>query len=203
MSAPAEQVVGYTLRNSRYLNLTARCTLRCNFCPKFNGCLTVGEHDLKLLREPTVDELVQAVPEPSKFDEVVFCGYGEPTLRLDALLETAERLKPHGARIRVNTDGLANLVYGRDVTPELEGRVDALSISMNAQDEATYERHCRPTLPGSYAAMLDFAQKARAHVPQVTLTAIEGLEGVDIAACEAKAAKLGLAFRRRFVDLVG
>lgn len=202
-TSAAEEVVGYTLRNSRYLNVTARCTLRCAFCPKFNGSLTVGEYDLKLRHEPTAGELVAAAPEPAKFDQVVFCGFGEPTLRLDVVLETAAQLKAQGARIRLNTDGLANLVYGRDVTPELKGRVDSLSISLNAQDEATYERHCRPTLPGSYAAMQDFARRAKAYVPEVTLTAIDGLEGVDIAACEAIAHSLGVAFRRRFVDRVG
>jgi TatD DNase family protein len=199
----SDDVIGYTLRNSRYLNVTARCTLRCAFCPKFNGSLAVGSYDLKLHHEPTADELVAAVPEPSKFDQVVFCGFGEPTLRLDVVLETAARLKAKGARIRLNTDGLASLVHSRDVTPELQGKVDALSISLNAQDEATYERHCRPTLPGSYAAMQDFARRAKAFVPEVTMSAIDGLEGVDIAACERIAQSLGVAFRRRVADVVG
>jgi len=199
----AQDVIGYTLRNSRYLNVTARCTLRCSFCPKFNGSLAVGEYDLKLHHEPSADELVAAAEIPSKFDEVVFCGFGEPTLRLDVVLETAARLKAGGARVRVNTDGLANLVHGRDVTPELAGRVDALSISLNAQDEATYVRLCRPTLPGSYAAMQEFARLAKGFVPEVTLTAIDGLDRVDIAACERIARQLGVAFRRRFIDRVG
>ena len=197
------QVVGYTLRNSRYLNVTARCTLRCGFCPKFNGSLEVGGHELRLCTEPSADELVAAAPDARAFDEVVFCGYGEPTLRLDAVLEAAARLTARGARVRLNTDGLANLVHGRDVTPDLAGRFDALSISLNAQDEANYVRHCQPTLPGSYAALLDFARRATAHVRQVTLTALDGLDGVDVGACARIADGLGVAFRARTLGRVG
>jgi TatD DNase family protein len=106
------------------------------------------------------------------------------------------------ARIRMVTDGLANLAYGRDVTPDFEGIVDALDISLNAQDEATYERHCRPSRPGAYSAMLDFVRRVREFVPQVTLTAVAGLAGVDLARCAAIAAELGVGFRARaFGDL--
>ena len=106
-------------------------------------------------------------------------------------------------QVRVDSDGLANLVYGRDVTPDLEGLIDALSISLNAQNEEIYERHCRPTLPHSYAAMLEFADRARDFVPDITMTAIDGLEGVDIAACEDVARRLGVKFRRRVLNDVG
>ena len=120
-------------------------------------------------------------------------------------MQVAERLKQQGAKIRVNSDGLANLVHGRDVTPELAGKVDALSISMNAQNEVVYNRHCRPKneYPGAYQAMLEFARRAKEFVPSVTLTAIDGLEGVDIEACREIARKLDVHFRRRVLDLVG
>jgi TatD DNase family protein len=122
------------------------------------------------------------------------------------LLAVAARLKRQGAYIRINTDGLASLVHGRDVTPELAGRVDALSISMNAHNEEIYNRHCRPKkeYPGAFNAMLDFARCAKAHVPSVTLTAIDGLEGVDIDACRRIAEEeIGVGFRRRVLNQVG
>lgn len=198
-----EQVVGYTLRDSRYLNITNRCTLRCAFCPKFNGEWTVQDYSLRLEHEPTLQEIIAAVGNPEEYREIVFCGLGEPTLRLYTLLEVATRLRHRAKRIRINTDGLANLVYGRDVTPDMEGLIDALSISLNAQNAEIYNQHCRPKLPGAYEAILDFVKHAREFVPEITLTAIDGLPGVDIAACEKIARDLGVNFRRRVLNVVG
>jgi len=178
--------------------------LRCDFCPKFNHTWVVGGANLRLQQDPTVDEVLAAVGDPRGYDEIVFCGLGEPTLRLYEVVEIAAQLHQRGARrVRLNTDGLANLVYGRDVTPDLEGSVDALSISLNAQNETVYNHHCRPSLAGSYGAMLQFADRVRDFVPDVTMTAIDGLEGVDIGTCERIARDLGVKFRRRVLGAVG
>jgi len=189
--------IGYCLGRSRYLNVTNRCTLRCRFCPKFNGSWLFHGQDLRLRDEPTVNALIDAAGDPSAYDEVVFCGYGEPTLRLYTVLEVGTELRRRGAKVRLNTDGLANLVHGRDVTPDLEDTVDAVSISLNAQNAATYARHCRPPYPGAYPALIDFAVRVREFVPRVTLTALDGLEGVSIPACRALAESLGVGFRAR------
>lgn len=199
-SAPSATLV-YPLRGKLYLNITSRCTLRCSFCPKSSHRWTIGEANLYLAREPSVSEVLAAVGDASRFEEVVFCGLGEPTLRLYDLLEIAGDIKERGARrVRVDTDGLANLVYRRDVTPDLEDFIDALSISLNAHNEAVYNRYCRPSLPGAYEALFDFADRAREFVPDVRLTAIAGLADVDIAACEAIARRLGVGFRSRQLD---
>jgi TatD DNase family protein len=199
----ASPTIGYTLRGGRYLNVTNRCTLRCRFCPKFSDDWTVGDYDLRLRAEPDCAALVVAAGEAPACEEVVFCGFGEPTLRLYTVLEAGAELRRRGARVRLNTDGLANLVHGRDITPDLEGSVDALSISLNAQDAETYDYHCRPPLPGAHAALLEFAARARVFVPDVTLTAIDGLPGVDIDECRAIAGRLGVGFRRRELGKVG
>ncbi len=201
--AGLEQTVGYTLHGNRYLNITNRCTLRCAFCPKFNDEWRVQEYPLRLQRDPSFEEISLATGNPEDYREIVFCGFGEPTLRLYTLLEVATRLRPRARRIRINTDGLASFVYGRDVTPDMEGLIDALSVSLNAQNAEIYNRHCRPKLPGSYEAMLDFVKRAREFVPDITLTAIDGLSGVDIAACGKIARDLGVKFRRRVLDVVG
>lgn len=198
-----EQTVGYTLRGNRYLNITNRCTLRCAFCPKFNGLWSVQDYPLRLVYEPTPAEIIAAVGNPGDYREIVFCGLGEPTLRLYTLLEVVSQIRTRAKRIRINTDGLANLVYERDVSPDLEGLIDALSISLNAQNAEIYEQHCRPSVPGTYEAMLDFVKRARDFVPEITLTAIDGLPGVDIKACEKIARHLGVRFRRRVLDEVG
>jgi len=198
-------VIAYTLHGNRYLNITSACTLRCAFCPKFNKVWDVQGYHLKLTNKagPTVDEVMAEVGDPTEFNEIVFCGLGESTLRWDVMLELARRLKALGATIRLNTDGLANLVYERDVTPEMSGLIDVLSISLNAQNEAVYNRHCRPKKEGAFDAMLQFTRKAKQFVPQVSLTAINGLEGVDIEACRAIADEIGVEFRQRELDIVG
>lgn len=200
----AEETLAYALHGNLYLNITYHCTLRCAFCPKFQGNWEVQQYDLLLTSEPSAEQVLAAAGNPAAYKEIVFCGLGEPTLRLDTLLAVAQALKAQGGRrIRVNTDGLANLVYGRDVTRELAAVVDAVSISLNAQDEATYERHCRPKRPDAYPAVREFARQAKAHGIDVTLTAINGLEGVDIAACRRIADTLGVHFRQRELDAVG
>jgi len=197
------QTIAYRIDNRLYLSITDRCTLDCAFCPKTREDYHVRGYDLTMDHRPDVAEIIAAIGDPSRYDEVVFCGYGEPTLRLKVLLQVAAHIKAHGGRVRVNTDGLVNLVHKDDMLPEMAKVVDALSVSLNAQDEATYERHCRPNLPGSYQAMLRFLEEAPRYIPEVTATAIEGLEGVDIAACRRLAERLGVRFRKRALDEVG
>lgn len=195
--------LSYTIGDRLYLNITDRCTLACAFCPKYNGTRRVHDYDLTLQKRPETADIIAAIDDPSRYTEVVFCGYGEPTLRLKTLLRVAHDVKQRGGRVRVNTDGLANLVHKRNVLPELAACVDALSISLNAQDAATYERHCRPALPGSFDAMLAFLRDAPDYIDDVTASAIDGLEGVDIDRCRVIAETSGVRFRRRELDLVG
>lgn len=195
--------IAYRLHGNCYLNITDRCNLRCRFCPKFNGNWEVQGYDLRLRHAPSLKEITAALGDPRRYREVVFCGLGEPTKRLYTLLQVAERIKARGGRVRLNTDGLANWFHEEDITPALAGRVDAVSVSLNAQDTRTYNRHCRPPTEGAHEAVLDFLARARCHVPEVTATAIDGLEGVDIGACERLAAELGVGFRRRVLDQVG
>jgi TatD family-associated radical SAM protein len=195
--------ISYTIGDRLYLNITDRCTLECAFCPKTLGSLQVHEYDLTLDHRPSAAEIIASIEDPAKYAEVVFCGYGEPTLRLNVLLEVAHWVKAHGGKVRINTDGLANLVHKRNVLPELAPCVDSLSVSLNAQNEEVYNRHCIPALPGSYDALLDFLKQAPSYIPEVSATAVEGLEGVDIAACERIAKELGVGFRKRTLGLVG
>jgi TatD family-associated radical SAM protein len=195
--------LAYELHGNCYLNITSECTLRCQFCPKYNRTWEVQEYDLTLTREPSVAEVLAAIGDPQRYKQIVFCGLGEPTKRFDVLIEIAREMKVQGMSVRVNTDGLANLVEGRDVTPEMAEVVDELSISLNAHNEEIYNQHTRPRRAGAYNAMLDFTAKAKAAGMVVTLSAIDGLEGVDIEACQKIADGLGVAFRRRVLDNVG
>lgn len=195
--------IAYTLHGNCYLNITSRCTLRCRFCPKHNRNWVVQSYDLSLKHEPTREEILAAIGDPARFNEVVFCGLGEPTQRLDVLLDVAREVKQRGGKVRLNTDGLANLIHERDVTPELAKCVDRISVSLNAQNAEVYERHTHPKLPDTYPAVLDFIRRARTQGMDVTVTAIDGLAGVDIEACRQIAESLGAGFRRRVLDDVG
>jgi len=197
------QQISYTIRNRLYLSITDRCTLECRFCPKTQGVPFVKGYDLRMDHRPDEQEIIAAIDDPARYEEVVFCGFGEPTLRLKVLLAVARDVKARGGRVRVNTDGLTNLVHKDDTLPELATCVDALSVSMNAQNAEVYDRHCQPGLPGSFEAMLKFLEEAPRYIPDVTATAIDGLEGVDIAACEQLAEERGVKFRKRVLDKVG
>lgn len=205
MPPPAAGEIAYQIDDALYLNLTNACTLRCRFCPKHNGEWQVKGHALELDRGPTFEQVVAAIGDPTPFREVVFCGLGEPTLRLGLLLRVARRLKEEGVtRVRLNTDGLANLIHHHDTTEEMAGLIDAVSVSLNAQDEATYNRHCDPSRPGAYAACKEFIRAATAHIPEVAVTALDGLDGVDVEACRRIAeTELGARFRRRVYGKVG
>ncbi|MBF0099254.1 MAG: YchF/TatD family DNA exonuclease [Magnetococcales bacterium] len=202
-AAPSQPILAYAIGSGLYLNISKGCTLRCQFCPKWVAPV-VHQYDLSLARNPTAAEVLAAMGDYSAYQEIVFCGYGEPTLRLPVLLEVAQTIKQNSTiPIRINSDGLANRVFRTDITPRLRGLIDAVSVSLNAQNEEVYNRHCRPTVPGAYTAVKEFLVAAQAHIPAVTATAIDGLDGVDIAACAQLAQQLGVRFRQRILSQLG
>jgi len=196
-------IITYELHGNLYLNITNRCTLRCRFCPKFNKVWDIHSYNLRLTHEPDAAEVLQGVEDPTRYRQIVFCGLGEPTKRLDTLLAVAREVKARGGQIRLNTDGLANLIHGRDVIRELSECVDEISVSMNAQNSELYQLHCRPRQAYAYEYMLEFVRRSRDRFGKVSVSALEGLEGVEIPECERLAEQLGVAYRNRVLGLVG
>ncbi|MHB8123362.1 MAG: TatD family hydrolase [Desulfuromonadaceae bacterium] len=194
--------IAYRIRNSMYLNITNRCSNRCSFCPKFDD-FTVKGHNLMLSSEPSFDEIMAAVGQPEGISEIVFCGYGEPLIRLDLVKQVAAALKARGYQIRINTDGQANLVHGRDILPELAGLVDSISVSLNAPDAVTYSRICNtPFAETGFNGVCDFIRAASAGIPQV-IASVVTVPGVDVEACRILAESLGAEFRVREYSEVG
>ncbi|MEI7816105.1 MAG: TatD family hydrolase [Desulfuromonadales bacterium] len=194
--------IAYRIRNSLYLNITNHCSNRCTFCPKFDD-FTVKGHNLLLDGEPSFEEIMAAVGQPEKIDEVVFCGYGEPLLRFELVKRVAGELKRRGYLIRINTDGQANHVHGRDILPELAGLVDSISISLNAHNASTYSQLCNtPFGETGFNSVCDFIRKASAHIPQVIASAVT-VPGANIDACRTLAESLGAEFRVREYSEVG
>jgi len=196
-SVTRSTTITYKIAHSLYLNITNRCSNTCTFCPKFDEYKLKG-NDLLLESEPTFEEVMAAIGEPGEIDEVVFCGFGESLLRLDLVVRVAKELKERcNYRIRINTDGQANLVHGRNILPELAGLVDCISVSLNAPDSATYMRLCRtPFGREGFTSLCDFIREAKIHIPQV-IASVVTVPGVDVAACQKLAELLGASFRIR------
>jgi TatD DNase family protein len=193
--------ITYRIRDSLYLNITNRCTNVCSFCVKFRSDFVKG-HRLRLGSEPTDQEIIHEIGDPRRYNEIVFCGYGEPLQRFDTVKKVAAWVKSRNGRVRINTNGHANLIHGRNVLPELKGLVDSISISLDAHDQQTYDRICRPAFRDAYPAVLSFIAEARLYIPEVQVTIVE-LEGVDVAKCADIAEGLGVKLRVRKLDAVG
>ena len=184
-----------------YVNLTNRCPCACTFCLRQTKEMEEG-HSLWLKKEPTVEEVIQEFQkyDLDDFKEVVFCGFGEPLERVEDVVQIAGILK-HFRRdlpIRINTNGLANRIHQRDVTPELKGRIDTVSISLNAPDAGEYDALTRSRFgKESFQAMLDFASLCRQYVPHVVMTVVDIIGDEKIQRCQAICDELGVKLRVR------
>ncbi len=169
--------ITYKVKNGLYVNMTNRCPCACTFCLRQNGDGVYGSDSLWLIREPTVEEVCGSIAayDGQSFEELVFCGYGEPTERLDDLLKVASWVKASRPMpIRINTNGLSDLINGRRTAPELSGLIDTVSISLNATSAEEYNRLCRPRFGmRSYQAMLDFTGDCVPYVPNVIMTVVD------------------------------
>ena len=195
--------ITYTIGNSLYINLTNRCTNQCEFCIRYKTKNLNRQYSLWLDKEPTVEEIINAVGDASKYQQIVFCGYGEPLIRLEAVIAIARKIKDesrttnHESRIRIDTNGLANLFYGRNVLPELKGLIDFISVSLNADNAEVYDRLCSAFYgKRAYAAVIDFIREAKKYIPEVEATVVD-LPMVDIDKARVIADQLGVGFRVR------
>ena len=161
--------VTYTVGSGLYVNMTNRCPNNCTFCIRNNGEGAYGSDSLWLDREPTEDEVFEAIvaAKPENYSELVFCGYGEPTERLDVLISVSRRVKEKypDITIRVNTNGLSDLIAGRDTSGDFAGAVDVISVSMNAASAEKYQEVCISKFGlEAYPAMLEFCNNVKHHV---------------------------------------
>ncbi|HLA51586.1 MAG TPA: TatD family nuclease-associated radical SAM protein, partial [Thermodesulfobacteriota bacterium] len=166
---------------------------------------TVKGHYLRLKEEPAFSDVIKAVGEnpASRYDEIVFCGFGEPLIRLDLVKKVGLFLKKQGCKIRIDTDGLANLVHGRNILPELKF-VDEISVSLNAPDSATYQKLVKtPYGDNAFSAIIWFLKEAKKHIAKVVATVV-AVPGLDIEACRRLAEdEIAVTFRVREYDEVG
>ena len=196
--------VAYPFLKGLYLNVTNRCPTACRFCIKRVLKWRFERWDFRLKSDPSVERILAAGAEAARgrrFEEVVFCGYGESTYRLPDLPELCRGLRRQqpGALLRLNTVGLGSLIWGRDIAPELARLIDAVAVSLNTTDpEQWREIHAplRPFRARGYEAVLDFVRSCVAAGLKTSVTAVQ-LPGTDLAAVRRLALSLGASFRRR------
>ncbi|MEM3011191.1 MAG: TatD family nuclease-associated radical SAM protein [Candidatus Bathyarchaeia archaeon] len=202
MPSKKDSSIVYWLGENLYLNITNKCSNNCYFCLR-NFREGVGGFNLKLEKEPSIEEVInelRKVVNLKNWNEIVFCGFGEPLERLDCVLEVSKWIKQHygkAVRIRIDTNGHGYLLNPKqEVIKELkEAGVDKISVSLNAQDKETYEQICKPTFENAFQNVLDFIMKAKEFL-DVEITAVTVPEA-DISKIRELAEKMGVKFRVR------
>jgi len=195
----AKDIIYYEAYGNLYLNITNRCSANCVFCIRDFSDGVYG-YNLRLSHEPTVDEIISELKtlDLSKYKEVVFTGFGEPTIRLDEMLEVTRYLSERNIVVRLDTNGHAELIHpDRNVISELkEAGLSAVSVSLNAESEELYNELCRPAYDNSYQAMLDFTKEALDAGIRTRMTVV-GVPEIDIEKCERIAHEIGADFHVR------
>ncbi|TYQ12860.1 UNVERIFIED_CONTAM: TatD family-associated radical SAM protein [Acetivibrio alkalicellulosi] len=192
-------VITYELKGNLYINITNKCSNRCSFCIRDikDGFL----NDLWLEREPSIEDIKCDIlkRDLEKYNQLVFCGFGEPFERFDTLIEVCKRVKEKSSiHIRINTNGLANLIYKSDVTPYLEGLVDSLSVSLNAPNAKEYDEICSSVFGlDAFPAILDFIDKAKRYVRDIQVSVVDCLLPEKIQECNKIAQELNVKIKIR------
>ena len=194
--------ITYEVDSGLYVNMTNRCSNACTFCIRNNGDGAYGSDSLWLEREPTVEEVKDSVfsRDLSRYTELVFCGYGEPSYRLADARAVALAVKeraPH-LRVRINTNGHSDLILGKDSAPLYKDAFDAVSISLNTPSEERYREICKPRFEGAHTALIAFASRVKDYVPSVSFSVVrETLTEQELELCYAIAEQAGVTLRVR------
>ena len=190
----------YTYNNQVYMNITNKCDCRCQFCIRSHKDRVGEAENLWFEKEPTLEEIKSAIDsfDFSKYNEVVYCGYGEPTCALEKLIGSAEYIKEKfDIKVRLNTNGLANLYHQRNIIPELARVVDRVSISLNAPTAEKYQEVTRPQFENAFEGLLVFAEAAKDTFEQVQFSVVDVLSPEDIEASHKLAEENGIYLRVR------
>lgn len=194
--------ISYELWGKLYLNITNKCPCACTFCIRQNDDGAYGSDPLWLDHQPDLDEVLKNLKtrDLDSYKEIIFCGYGEPTCELDILLGTAEYIRSvTKTPIRLNTNGLGNLIHERNIEADFKGLIDTVSISLNASDPQSYMDITRPKWKDKdcYKEMLRFAENMKQYVPKVVLTVVDIIGEEEIEKSRRVAQSIGVDLRVR------
>lgn len=190
-------MIVYKIGEKIYINLTNKCSNACTFCVRNNSSFYSG-YGLWLEKEPSVEEVKEALKDYLSYEEFVFCGYGEPLYRADAIREIGLYLKSCGKKVRVNTNGQADLIAGKGVAEKFAGAVDTVSISLNETNAADYQKLCRCRFgEEGFYSMLRFAKECKEAGLRVILSIVDVIGEEKIALAEKIAERVGAELRVR------
>ena len=198
--------ITYEFEKNLYVNMTNQCCNNCDFCLRQNSSGSLYADNLWYQHgEPSKEEILEELlrHDLNRYNEVVFCGYGEPACRWDDMMWLCDQIKSHGSHfIRINTNGLANLITGRNAALELDGRVDAVSVSLNASTPEGYDAICHSQFGlDAFPAILRFTAGAVFNVPHVRMTVVSTMPKDEIDECKRLCEKLGADFYvREYID---
>lgn len=193
----------YILDNKIYINLTNGCTNDCLFCLRRDKSDVCGQEMWLKTENISAKEVIEQLEQVKDkiSNGITFCGYGEPTIKLDILKEVAEYIKTTYPEtyIKINTNGHGNAINKRDILPELKGLIDELSISLNAQTSELYEELCVPKIKNAFEEMIEFSKKSVENGFKTTMSIVSNYKDypVDIEKCESIANNIGASFRNR------
>lgn len=203
MANTSEEIL-YVYKDKVYLNITNKCPCACTFCIRSKKDAIGDASNLWLNHNPSFEEVKAAIDafDFNGYNEIIFCGYGEPTNSFDVLVKTAKYIRSKlGIKIRVNTNGLGSLINGRDISAELCSNVDAVSISLNCSNKEDYLKTVRPKFGiDSFDEMLDFAKKCRALTENVALSVVDVIGEEEVEKCKKIAEGLNIPLRVRKYD---
>lgn len=194
--------ISYEVGDGLYLNITNKCPCNCTFCIRNNGDGAYGSDPLWLEHQPDAEEVIENLRsrDLDSYKEIVFCGYGEPTCELEILKTVAAYIRPvTKTPIRVNTNGLSDLINKRSTAAEFKGIADTVSISLNASTSEEYNKVTRPSFKDAdcFAEMLGFAGRVKEYVPNVMLTVVDIIGEEEIKRSQAIADSVGIKLRVR------
>ena len=186
----------YQIGDSLYINVTNRCDSDCVFCKRKTTAVVDGyKLKMKKSEEPNAQVYINEIGDPKKYKEIVFCGYGEPTIRWEVVKQVAKYVKDNGGKTRMNTNGHGNVINQKDITPEMQGMLDSISVSLNSVDPNQYAKLMR-VKPEMHSEMIDFAKRAKQYTKVVM--SVVGIDEVDIErAKHLVTEEVGAEFRER------
>lgn len=187
----------YKIGNNLYINLTNRCTNRCTFCVR-DGKTEYEGYALWLKDgEPTSSQIIAEMGDPKKYGEIVFCGFGEPTYRLDTMLDVCAYVHSRGGRTRLNTNGHGNVINGGNIAPMLADALDTVNISLNAPSGEEYNEVCRPQIADAFEAVKEFARACKQCGVNCLFSVVDCIGGEAVEKCREIAGETGIPLRVR------
>lgn len=190
-------IYAYKIGDNLYINLTNKCSNRCTFCVRDQGAEYEGYSLWLKEGEPSAEQVIKEIGNPAQYNEIVFCGYGEPTYRLNTMLEICDYVHANGGKTRLNTNGHGSLINEYNIAPKLVGKLDGVNISLNAPDAGSYNEVCRPRIEVAFEGLLQFAKECKEAGVNCWFSVVDCIGEEKLESCRKIAQSIGIPLRVR------